>query len=65
MTEAKAPCLNCPDRYPACHDHCDRYGEWKEIHERIREAAREQDQGDIVNYERDRHRKLKKKTTKG
>ena len=26
----KPPCLDCPDRYPACHDHCDRYGAFRE-----------------------------------
>jgi hypothetical protein len=25
-----APCLNCPEKYPGCHDHCDKYKEWKE-----------------------------------
>ena len=56
------PCLDCPDRYPACHDHCDRYKEWKEIHERKRAAAREQKQSEveIVSYELDRFRRMKK-----
>ena len=55
------PCLNCPDRYPACHDHCDRYKEWKEIHERKRAAARDQDEHEIVSYEVERSKRLKKK----
>ena len=21
----KQPCLNCKDRHPACHDHCERH----------------------------------------
>jgi hypothetical protein len=24
-----SPCKGCPDRHPACHDTCDRYGAWK------------------------------------
>lgn len=23
-----APCKNCPDRYPACHDKCQKYQTW-------------------------------------
>ena len=23
-----APCKNCPDRYPACHGHCEKYQTW-------------------------------------
>ena len=23
-----APCRGCPDRYPACHDHCQKYQQW-------------------------------------
>lgn len=29
MMYVKFPCKNCPDRYPACHDNCDRYKEAK------------------------------------
>ena len=33
------PCKGCPDRYPACSDHCEKpkYKEWKEEQARIRE----------------------------
>lgn len=24
------PCRFCTDKYTACHDHCDKYKEWKE-----------------------------------
>lgn len=24
-----SPCKDCPDRYTACHDHCDKYKAWK------------------------------------
>ena len=26
----KSPCKDCPDRYPACHDHCERYLSFRE-----------------------------------
>lgn len=30
-----APCKGCPDRYYGCHDHCEKYNQWKErLHER-------------------------------
>lgn len=25
----KSPCINCPDRFPACHDTCAKYMEWR------------------------------------
>ena len=38
-------CLNCQDRYPACHDSCEKYQSarkaWDERQEIIREAKRE------------------------
>ena len=24
-----APCITCPDRFPACHDTCAKYISWK------------------------------------
>lgn len=36
------PCHGCPDRYPACSDHCQKpeFLEWKAEQQRIREARR-------------------------
>lgn len=36
------PCKDCPDRYPACSDHCKKpeFIAWKEEQARIREAKR-------------------------
>lgn len=36
----KAPCKGCPDRYPACHDHCKKYGEWRAEHIEICRAMK-------------------------
>ena len=37
-------CLGCPDRYPACHDSCERYpiakNEWDDKRNRIREEKK-------------------------
>ena len=33
-----APCKGCPDRYPACHDHCERYQAFHAERVRIREG---------------------------
>ena len=33
----KAPCKECMVRYLACHDHCEKYKEFDEKRQRIRE----------------------------
>lgn len=31
-------CMNCEERFPGCHDHCDSYKEWrKKYDERVNE----------------------------
>ena len=39
-SDRKGPCQNCPDRYPACSDHCQKesFLAWKEEQARIRKA---------------------------
>lgn len=29
MAGLKNPCMNCPDRYPACHGKCEKHQAWK------------------------------------
>lgn len=37
-----APCKDCPDRHIACHDHCQKYQEWKKAFREAKErSARE------------------------
>lgn len=55
-----APCYQCPDRVPACHDRCRRYQEWKAERERVREAQAKKNNQDVIGYERERYYKLKK-----
>ena len=38
----KAPCYGCPDRYPGCHDHCDKYKEWKAKYEEGKKRSEEE-----------------------
>lgn len=28
----RVPCRGCPDRHEACHDHCERFKAFREIH---------------------------------
>lgn len=38
------PCKDCPDRYIACHDHCEKYKTWKtNLAEEKRSAQLERD----------------------
>lgn len=34
------PCKNCPDRYPACHDKCEKYLTVKRARDEKKEAIR-------------------------
>ena len=27
-----ATCKDCPERYPGCHDRCERFQEWRKTH---------------------------------
>lgn len=38
----KPPCLNCEVREPACHDHCDKYADYRKVVENVHEARRKQ-----------------------
>ena len=38
----KAPCYGCPDRYPGCHDHCDKYKEWKAKYDEAKKRSEEE-----------------------
>lgn len=34
------PCKDCKDRHQACHDHCEKYKEWKKELEANKEALK-------------------------
>lgn len=33
----RPPCKECEDRYTACHDHCNKYKEWKRKQRAVKE----------------------------
>ena len=41
MDGIHGPCIDCKDRYLACHDDCDRYKAWVDERERVKDAKRE------------------------
>lgn len=47
-----APCKECKDRYPACHDHCQRYKEYKAKLAKNKIDKRNRELNDYV-YERE------------
>lgn len=55
-------CLNCEERFPACHDVCSKYlqakAEWQERQDKIREAK--QEAKNYNNYHYDQVTKLKR-----
>ena len=38
----KAPCLNCPDRAPACHSSCEKYISFRKEKDRINDIRLEE-----------------------
>lgn len=57
----KPPCLKCEDRYPACHDYCKAFIDWKFERELAKAEARLTENPDITAYNIDHFAKLKKK----
>lgn len=46
---------NCPERKPACQDHCERYAEKRALHDEL--MAKEKQRRDVENYIRGGHMK--------
>lgn len=46
------PCKNCPDRYPACHDKCEKYQKVKVARDEKREAIWKDKQNDVYTIAR-------------
>ena len=45
-----APCKGCTERYTACHDHCERFKEYKAMREKENEARRQYERKPFVKY---------------
>ena len=46
-----APCKDCPDRYLNCHDQCEKYKEYKEELDRVREIRNKEYEKNSCSYE--------------
>lgn len=58
------PCKGCQDRYPACHDHCEKYKEIKALELKRKNAERGKQEADtytIMNTMKVRDYNEKKK----
>lgn len=53
-----SPCKECTERYMACHDSCERYGEWKNKLE-IHNAARRSTWQEKVKYSHTQMKRIK------
>ena len=54
-------CLNCEERYPACHDHCTKYLDAKREHDERIAAIRESKKSDINFYEYIKYKRRREK----
>ena len=59
----KGTCLNCTERYPACHDHCEKYQTALREHLETRKKRNKEMSGeyDIIRLYSDRKAKKIKK----
>ena len=49
-TRLMSPCKDCSDRHTACHDHCEKFKEYKAIREKENEARRQYERKPFVQY---------------
>ena len=50
MTIPNFRCKDCTDRYPGCHDHCEKYKEDKAAHDKRRYEERLQREASMYIY---------------
>lgn len=60
-------CKDCVARYPACHDHCTRYIEWRKLYDADHKYTRQMnDQCIVYHYDsEDKHRNRGRKKYMG
>ena len=44
------PCKDCKDRYPVCHDKCEKYKEWKSRLDEVNKRRKEYNERPFVKY---------------
>lgn len=56
-------CKDCPDRHPACHDHCPQFATWRKEHAKETDYNRQMTvSGRVYHYDhKDKHREKGKK----
>lgn len=56
-------CKDCPDRYPACHDYCQKFAAWRKEHAKETDYNRQMTaSGRVYHYDHeDKHREKGKK----
>lgn len=58
------PCKDCPDRYPACHDACEKYQKFRSERLKIYEENHRRHETDanvfLIEQQKKRHRKHQK-----
>lgn len=59
---SKPPCFGCNDRAQGCHAKCQKYAEWKAVHEQERkeEQSERRKYGQYLGYLRDTSSRLRK-----
>ncbi len=59
----KTVCKDCEERYPACHDHCEKYKNAKTEYENIKRLVRKErkKEVDFLKYYYELNRKLRGK----
>ncbi|MBO5389411.1 MAG: hypothetical protein J6A59_15010 [Lachnospiraceae bacterium] len=60
----KAPCKGCTDRYLGCHDKCDKYREFKQYNEELKNKIRQEKQYDGMLHEYNKAKESGIKTSK-
>ena len=46
----KPPCKGCAERYPGCHDNCEKYKAWKSRLDEVNKRRKEYESKPFVKY---------------
>ena len=53
-----SPCKDCSERSEACHDHCEKFREWKAQLEEAKARERKESENSFMGLERSRRRRF-------
>lgn len=57
-------CLDCQERYPGCHDHCERYQDASEKWRAFKQQVKEAQFDEFFSYKLDKIKKEKRRGNK-